>query len=326
MQTVYAYCGRDIAESRRLLSVMVRNQFTEGDVEIQPSGEEVRSVMRNGLTQPVLFMRAVNTADISFRRAWHHIRARKAASRLLYFVFQGEMRVVSPTGAYRVKAGQCALIDADQPFYSGTFVGERGNFECGLAVVPEQLVLSVMPWARRLKGAFEIGAAYRSLVTDLLEILCTEGDRLSARTGAALAQGFLHSVSDSLGEQLAGSVDPQSLTDRRFEDIQACIGRYLTCADLTCDRVAEYCGISPRYLCYVLKSNNTSFSELLWGQRLPKAREWLGSSAYRHYPIHKIAGMAGFKSAAHFSRMFKTAYNLSPKEYRARHAPENETR
>jgi len=30
--------------------------------------------------------------------------------------------------------------------------------------------------------------------------------------------------------------------------------------------------------------------------------------------------MAGFKSAAHFSRMFKSAYGLSPKEYRANQA------
>jgi AraC-like DNA-binding protein len=30
--------------------------------------------------------------------------------------------------------------------------------------------------------------------------------------------------------------------------------------------------------------------------------------------------MTGFKSAAHFSRMFKSAYSASPKEYRAKHA------
>jgi transcriptional regulator GlxA family with amidase domain len=67
-----------------------------------------------------------------------------------------------------------------------------------------------------------------------------------------------------------------------------------------------------------LKANNTSFSELLWSQRLPKAREWLVADSFERYPIHKIATMAGFKSAAHFSRMFKSAYKVSPKEYRAK--------
>jgi transcriptional regulator GlxA family with amidase domain len=69
----------------------------------------------------------------------------------------------------------------------------------------------------------------------------------------------------------------------------------------------------------VLKANNTSFSDLLWSQRLPKARDWLVTDSFRRYPIHKIASMAGFKSAAHFSRMFKSAYHVAPKEYRAQH-------
>ena len=318
MQTVYAYSGRDLAESRRALSVMVRTEFTEGDVEVQPSHGEVRSVIRKGLSQPILFMRSVNAADISFRRCWHHIRARRAAVRLLYFVFQGEMRISSPAGSYAVRPGQCALINADEPFYSGTFVGDRGTFECGLAVVPEHLVLSQMPWARQLNTSFEIAAAYRPVVTSLLEILSTEGDCLSRRTAEALADGFLKSVADGMENQISAETEPPGVMDRRFADIQACIRRYLTSADLTCERVAQYCGISPRYLCHVLKAHDTSFSLLLWSQRLPKARDWLASEAYRGYPIRKIAGMAGFKSAAHFSRMFKSAYRVSPKEYRAR--------
>jgi AraC family transcriptional activator of tynA and feaB len=67
----------------------------------------------------------------------------------------------------------------------------------------------------------------------------------------------------------------------------------------------------------VLRANDTSFSDLLWSQRLPKARQWLVADPYRRYTIHKISSMAGFKSAAHFSRMFKSAYGVSPKEYRA---------
>lgn len=320
MQTVYAYSGRDLAESRRALSLMVRNEFTDGDIEIQPAGGEVRSIIRKGSSQPVLFMRSLNGADISFRRCWHHIRARRAAVRLLYFIFQGEMRVVSPGGSHAVKPGQCIFINADEPFYSGTFIGERGTFECGLAVVPEHLVLSQMPWAKSLNAPFEIGAEHRPVVTGLLDLLCSEGDCLRARTAESLAAGFLQSVSDAMNDQIAASAQPESLMERRFADIQACIRKYLTCADLTCEQVAQYCGISPRYLCYVLKANETSFSDLLWGQRLPKARDWLVADAYRRYPIHKIASMAGFKSAAHFSRMFKSAYSLSPKEYRASRA------
>jgi AraC family transcriptional activator of tynA and feaB len=323
MQTVYTYSGRDIAESRRTLAVMVRNEFTDGDIEIDSGAGEVRASIRKGLAEPIMMMRSINGTGIAFRRCWHHIRARRASVRLLYFILQGEMQVVNSGSSYTVKSGRCALINADEPFYSHCSIGDRGSFECALAVVPEHLVLSRMPWAKGLNTSFEIGAGHRQVVNSLLNLLCFEGDHLGRQTAEPLAEAFLQSISDGVSGCVAGSNRSSSLVDKRFADIQECIHKYLTCADLTCDRVAACCGISPRYLCYVLKANDTSFSDLLWGKRLPKAREWLVTEAFQRYPIHKIASMAGFKSAAHFSRMFKTAYGVSPKDYRANQTVSN---
>jgi AraC family transcriptional activator of tynA and feaB len=320
MQILYTYSGRDLAESRRTLANMVHSEFTDGDVEIEAPAGEVRSFIRKGLNQPITFMRSINGTGISFRRCWHHIHSRKAAVRLLYFIYQGELQVVNSAGSYTVKPGRCGLINADEPFYTRSPVGDRGSFECALAVVPEHLILSHMPWAKALNTSFEVGPAHRQVVSSLLNLLCFEADHMSRRTAEPLAEAFLHSISDSIGEQIASAAPSSSLVDKRFGDIRACIQKYVTCSDLTCDRVAAYCGISPRYLCYVLKANDTSFSELLWSQRLPKARDWLVVDSFQRYPIHKIASMAGFKSAAHFSRMFKSAYQVSPKEYRANHA------
>jgi AraC-like DNA-binding protein len=262
-------------------------------------------------------MHSLNGTDISFRRSWHHIRSRQAAVRLLYFVLQGEMQVVSPAGSYTVAPGRCAVINADEPFYTQCSVHESGSFECALAVVPEHLILSRMPWAKHLSTYFEVDTGHRQVVTSLLEILCFEGDRLSRRAADPLAEAFLESMSDGVGDQIAGAARPCSLVDKRFADIRECIQKYVTSPDLTSEWVAHYCGISPRYLCYVLKANDTCFSELLWSERLPRARDWLVCDAFRQYPIHKIACMAGFKSAAHFSRMFKSTYGMSPKDYRA---------
>ncbi len=316
MQTLYAYSGRDAAELQRGLAVAVNNEFTDGDLDIAPRTAEVRAFIRTGLSGPVSFLHSLNGTDISFRRCWHHIRARKAAVRLLYFVLQGDMEVVSAAGAYTVAPGRCAVINADEPFYTLCSAPEGGSFESALAVVPEHLILSRMPWARQLTTCFEVDAAHRQVVTSLLELLCFEGDRLSRRAAEPLAEAFLESISDGVGDTIAGAARPCSLVDRRFMDIRECIQKHVTCPDLSSEWVAQYCGISPRYLCYVLKANDTSFSQLLWTERLPKARDWLVCDAFRQYPIHKIAGMAGFKSAAHFSRMFKGAYGMSPKDYR----------
>jgi AraC family transcriptional activator of tynA and feaB len=316
MQTLYAYSGRDVAELRRGLAVMVHDEFTDGELDVAPR-REVRSVHRTGLSGPVTFMHSLNGTDISFRRSWHHIRARTAAVRLLYFVLQGEIQVVSAAGSYTVPSGRCAVINADEPFYTRCSVPEGGSFESALAVVPEHLILSRMPWAKNLTTCFEVDAGHRPVVTSLLELLCFEGDRLSRRAADPLTEAFLESLSEGVGDKIAGALRSCSLVDKRFADIRQCIQKYVTCPDLPSEWVAQYCGISPRYLCYVLKANDTCFSELLWSERLPKARDWLVCDAFRQYPIHKIACMAGFKSAAHFSRMFKSAYGVSPKDYRA---------
>jgi AraC family transcriptional activator of tynA and feaB len=319
MQVVYTYSGRDVAESRRTLDIMVRNEFTDGDVAVEATEGEFRTFIRKGLNQPIQFMRSLNGAAISFRRCWHHIHARRAASRLLYFVYQGDLQVVSSAASYTVRPSRCCLINADEPFYTRAAVGDRGTFECALAVVPEHLVLSHMPWAKGLTSSFEIGLEHRQIVTSLLNLLCFEGDHMSTGTATPIAEAFLRSISDGIGDQFASTTVSGNLIDKRFSDIKACIQKYVTSSDLTSDRVAAYCGISTRYLCHVLKANNTSFSDLLWSQRLPKAREWLVADTYRRYTIHKISSMAGFKSAAHFSRMFKSAYRVSPKEYRVHH-------
>jgi AraC-like DNA-binding protein/mannose-6-phosphate isomerase-like protein (cupin superfamily) len=316
MHTLYAYSGRDPAEFQRGLATVVHNEFTDGVLDIAPRAPELRAFLRTGVSAPVTFMHSLNGTDISFRRSWHHIRARKAAVRLLYFVLQGEMQVVSAAGSYTVTPGRCAVINADEPFLTQCSVPEGGSFESALAVVPEHLILSRMPWAKQLSTCFEVDPGHRQVVTGLLDILCFEGDRLSRRAAEPLAEAFLESISDSVGEQVAGAVRGCSLVEKRFTDIRGCIRKYVTRADLTCEWVAQYCGISSRYLCYVLKANDTSFSELLWSERLPKARDWLVCNAFRQYPIHKIACMAGFKSAAHFSRMFKSTYGISPKDYR----------
>jgi AraC family transcriptional regulator, positive regulator of tynA and feaB len=320
MQTVYAYSGRDIAESRRGLAIMCRNEFTEGDVEIDPPAGEVRALIRKSLVRPIMLMRSINGTGISFRRSWHHIRSTRAAVRLLYFIYQGELRVVTSAGSYTAGPGKCAMINADEPFLTRSLVGSRGSFECALAVVPEHLVLSHLPWARDCNSSFEVGAEDRPVVNGLLDLLCSEGPRLGPKTVEPLVEAFLHSISESVGGSATALIRSQSVIDKRFADIEACIKKFLTAPDLTCDRVAAHCGVSPRYVCHVLRTRDTSFSELLWTQRLQKSRDWLVSEPFQRYPIHKIASMAGFKSAAHFSRMFKSTYGSSPNEYRASRA------
>ena len=91
---------------------------------------------------------------------------------------------------------------------------------------------------------------------------------------------------------------------------------HLSDPGLTIATVAEANDISPRYLSYLLKQNGTPFSELIWDKRMEIASRWLASTAPGDISIAQVAFRVGFKSPAHFSRMFKRVFNQGPREYR----------
>jgi AraC family transcriptional regulator, positive regulator of tynA and feaB len=49
------------------------------------------------------------------------------------------------------------------------------------------------------------------------------------------------------------------------------------------------------------------------------AEAWLKDPAMQHHLVCEIAYLVGFKSSAHFSRMFKTRFGVAPREYRDLH-------
>jgi AraC-like DNA-binding protein len=195
-------------------------------------------------------------------------------------------------------------------------VDENRLFEAVQAVVPAHLFLTHLPSAMDFASSFMVSQGDRHVIKRLLDLLFDEGDFLTRNVAEHLVDAFLETLSDYIRNLDIGPTHRMSVVDKRLADIEAYIARNLTDPELSYDEVALKCGISPRYLCHLLKAKNTSFSHLLWSQRLPRARDWLVSEPLREYPIHEIAYMAGFKSAAHFSRMFKSAYGLTPKEYR----------
>jgi AraC-like DNA-binding protein len=108
-----------------------------------------------------------------------------------------------------------------------------------------------------------------------------------------------------------------TLPDKRLQDVFRFIDIHLSDPDLSITTVAEACGISRRYLSFLLKQNGAPFSELLWDKRLKVASRWLSTTSPSDISIAEIAFQVGFKSPAHFSRMFKRVFNKGPREYRA---------
>jgi AraC family transcriptional activator of tynA and feaB len=234
---------------------------------------------------------------------------------VIWFVRRGSLKLVRSQNSCLVSANECAILDSGHPFFARADPDADGVFEATQAVVPARLFFSHLPGAVEFDQSFSIESADQQFIGKLLDLLMGEGEHINKNAAEPLVAAFLEAIASSINALTTPR--KEKLVDKRLADIEAYVTKHVTDPDLKYDDVAVNCGISPRYLCYVLKANNTSFSNLLWGQRLPLAREWLAKPELQEFPIQEIAFRAGFKSAAHFSRMFRAAYQEAPKEYRS---------
>lgn len=315
MRTIFAFSG-SVDDMRRAYGDVVHNEFYEGEISGIDDGS-FDFTLQKALDHPIGLMRTTSRSGISFRRTLADIRRNKVGVRVIWFVRSGSLKIVRSQHTCTVTAGQCAILDSGTPFLAKALPEDGSVFEAVEAVVPARLFLTHLPAAIEFCSSFDLPAGEQQVILKLLQLLFEDGETLSRIASEHLVGAFLETISDYISTLKDRPAPRLRLFDKRLADIESYIMRHLTDPELCYDTVAMQCGISPRYLCHVLKANNTSFSELVWMQRLPKAREWLASAQLGAFPIHEIAFMAGFKSAAHFSRMFKATYGITPKEYRS---------
>lgn len=323
MHNLFSFTGKTPADSLANWAAMSSREFYDGDLETDP-GEKPELTFDKALGFPISLTHLTCRGSMAYRRSWRHIRTNKVGVRVIWFVKNGSLKIVRSQGSCTIEAGQAGIIDSNAPFHAKLIPDEGGTHESYQAIVPAHLFLTHMPEAEKFTDTFSLTTSEGHVVERLLDLLAGEGENLNRKTAQPLVESFLEAIGEAIGCRHMDIPRRQRLVDKRLADIENYILMNLTDPDLCYDKVAASCGISPRYLCYVLKANNTSFSDLLWQNRLPKARDWLVSPATRDYPIHEIAFMSGFKSAAHFSRMFKATYGCPPREYRVLHGITND--
>ena len=140
---------------------------------------------------------------------------------------------------------------------------------------------------------------------------------MSEESAQLLLESALTVLGRAIHDSDTGVPARQTVSSRRLQDVLRYIEVHLSDPNLSTTMVARGCGISPRYLSFLLRLHGTSFSTLVWEQRLQKAKNWLCSTKAHEVSISEVAYSMGFKSPAHFSRMFKRVFNVNPREYRA---------
>jgi AraC-like DNA-binding protein len=94
------------------------------------------------------------------------------------------------------------------------------------------------------------------------------------------------------------------------------IGDHLTDHDLTPARIARMHNVSVRLLYRAWSGCDVSLANYVMAERLALARRMLAGTGPRAMTIAAIARRCGFVDTAHFSRRFRNANGLSPREFR----------
>ncbi|WP_176738434.1 helix-turn-helix domain-containing protein [Micromonospora pallida] len=107
-----------------------------------------------------------------------------------------------------------------------------------------------------------------------------------------------------------------SVRARTMERAKEYIERNLGDVDLTPDRVATAQNVSTRTLHRLFESEGLTISGWIRLRRLEHCRMDLTDRASEDLSISSIGAKWGLYDAAHFSRLFKSSYGISPRAYR----------
>ncbi|MFF4583740.1 helix-turn-helix domain-containing protein [Streptomyces sp. NPDC001373] len=156
------------------------------------------------------------------------------------------------------------------------------------------------------------------LLADLLTGACREGRTLTPDEGLRLQQAALDLTAALLGGRLGSGRPLPSDTRRRVLVVRIrtfILGR-LGEPELTPQSVAAAHHMSLRSLHRLFEPHGEPVGAFIRRQRLEHARRDLGDPALLGTAIHAIAGRWGYTRPEDFTRAFRAAYGLAPKDFR----------
>ncbi|MEY9947889.1 helix-turn-helix domain-containing protein [Kitasatospora sp. GAS206B] len=214
-----------------------------------------------------------------------------------------------------VAAGDLVLYDTARPY----------SFD-----YPERFRSHVLQVPRRLLGVPEsdirhaVGTAvtpaegFGSVLLPFLGTLAASAHSYPASVGDRLA-GRVADLLITLVAQLTGppAADPRASNGHLVQRVREHIERHLGDPELSPEAIAREHHISVRYLHRLFEGEDVTVGRLIQQCRLEACARELARRGRSVPTVSAVAQRWGFVNPAHFSRAFRAAYGVSPREWRA---------
>ncbi|SES21165.1 transcriptional regulator, AraC family [Streptomyces sp. yr375] len=223
------------------------------------------------------------------------------------------------------------LADSSQPYDVRSAADDRqGPVVGGMAVDFPKVLLPLPPHrvrellGRGLPGQDGIGV----LLAEFLLGLERQADVLQPSDAPRLGTVVLDLLSAWFAQLLEAeaALEPETRGRATAERIQAFIRQNLHDPELSPPLIAAAHHISVSYLHRIFQqqSQGETVAARIRRGRLESARRDLATPSLCCTPIHTIAARWGYPRASDFTRSFRAAYGLSPKDYRQQALSEGE--
>ena len=245
--------------------------------------------------------------------------ADQATERLFGFVIQLRgAGLVSHCGhRFEFTPGDVVLNDNTQPMRCDFLEPMEGI----TVRVSEAVLRARIPFADELRGVrLPSGTPLAATAVNMARSLVLSDDLLPADYGTAVANSLLDIFAMSYSAAGGRTTTIESVGGVRQALVLDFIEAHLHDPSLTPGTISSSLQISPRYLRKLMAQYGETASSYILRRRLEESSKQLRAPLHRDRTVTELAFSFGFNSSAHFARVFKNKYGLSPSDYRAEHA------
>jgi AraC family transcriptional regulator, positive regulator of tynA and feaB len=315
-ETLFAFDKRNYRDCQNSFRGPRNQEYYLGDYSIE-AGSVIDVRAERKAVGACSIIRLRSKTRLFFRRSWSHMREDGIDVAVLWFVKRGRLSVSHQCGQTVAHPGDFVVTRSMTPFTVECLTDESSEHEVLHVLVPAHMFRKFV--SHDIRTGFCVPAQGRAfaLAERIFIDVFEDAGRLEAQAVPLLIDGALSVLSGAIREQDAAMPTRQTISEKRLQDVLKYIEVHLSDPKLSSTSVATGCGISTRYLSFLLNHHGTPFSTLVWDKRLKVAAQWLATSKSSEASISEIAYRVGFKCPAHFSRMFKRHFQMSPRQYRA---------
>lgn len=228
---------------------------------------------------------------------------------------RGELVIDQNDSQALLRPGALTLFDTTRP-YTVTY---PAAFRMHVIQIPRWMVGVREADLQRLTAVpVRADTETAKLIIPFLFQLATQAGNRPSHIGDLLARNAADLLATFIAERLDRDVpDTDAARTALRLRITAFADRHLSDPDLSPQAIADAHHISVRYVHRLFQDEGTTVSRWIQRRRLEACRRELSRPGRNVPAVMAIAHRFGFTSPSHFSRVFRAAYGMSPREWRA---------